>query len=262
MIKSFLAALMMFTRLPLWRFVQVDKKYYTHILLYWPLVGFLTGLITWGILFLASFVLPPAVACILAVIGRLLLTGALHEDGLADFLDGFGGGQDKDRILRIMKDSYIGSYGTIGLIVYFLLYASLLYSLAPCTLSCLGIIVGADVFSKLLSAIMINTLPYARTEETSKTKLLYRKIRGIEFTLMFVFCTVIVGLLPGFPEILGGMLLALLTVFCLRLYLNYKIGGYTGDCCGAVFLLTELAFYLGTSVLLYLHLPPLLFHIQ
>ena len=140
--RSFLAAIMMFTRLPLWRFVQVDKKYYSNVLLYWPLVGFITGFTTWAILYIVSTIgwadLP---ACILAIAARLLLTGALHEDGLADFFDGFGGGINKEKILAIMKDSHIGSYGTIGLIVYFFLYASFLYSLPTKDLA--GIIIGA-----------------------------------------------------------------------------------------------------------------------
>ena len=126
--KSLFAAIILFTRLPLWRIVRVDKKQYAEILLYWPIVGFLTGATTWGTLYLASWIMPLLPACVIAVIARLLLTGALHEDGLADFFDGFGGGHDKAGILRIMKDSHIGSYGTIGLILYFILYVSLLSS--------------------------------------------------------------------------------------------------------------------------------------
>ena len=126
--KSFLAAVMMFTRIPLWRIVQVDKKHYTGILLYWPVVGFLTGLTTWGVLRLTTPYVPALVACVLAVIARILLTGALPEDGFGDFCDGFGGGHGKESILRIMKDSHIGGYGVMGLILYFLLYVSLLSS--------------------------------------------------------------------------------------------------------------------------------------
>ena len=107
--KSLFAAIILFTRLPLWRIVRVDKKQYAEILLYWPIVGFLTGATTWGTLYLASWAMPLLPACVIAVIARLLLTGALHEDGLADFFDGFGGGHDKAGILRIMKDSHIGS---------------------------------------------------------------------------------------------------------------------------------------------------------
>ena len=129
--RTLLAALMMFTRLPLWRVVQVDKRYYRDILHCWSIVGFLTGAVTWGVLWLSAQVLPLLPACVLAVVARLLLTGALHEDGLADFFDGFGGGHDRESRLRIMKDSHIGSYGVIGLMAYFLLYVSLLYSLPP-----------------------------------------------------------------------------------------------------------------------------------
>lgn len=243
--KGILAALMMFTRLPLWRIYQVDKKYYTGILLYWPLVGFVTGITTWGVLRLASSVLPLLPACILAVCARLLLTGALHEDGLADFFDGFGGGQGKEGILRIMKDSHIGSYGTIGLISYFLLYVSLLASVpfpAPA-----GLILGADVLSKLGTAMMINTLPYARTEESSKTKVLYRHIRLWEFLLIAVICLIPLILLHT-P--LAAFLFPCLLLCCLRVYFSRKIGGYTGDCCGASVLLAEQLFYL-TALILY-----------
>lgn len=239
--RSFLAAIMMFTRLPLWRFVQVDKKYYSNVLLYWPLVGFITGFTTWSILYIVSTIgwadLP---ACILAIAARLLLTGALHEDGLADFFDGFGGGINKERILAIMKDSHIGSYGTIGLIVYFFLYASFLYSLPTNALA--GIIIGADVLSKFVTAFMINTLDYARTEETSKTKVLYNPISLHKFMLMAVICIIPLYFLgTNFWAVIPMILITI----GLRYYFKRKIGGYTGDCCGASVLLSEQAFYLG-----------------
>ena len=67
----------------------------------------------------SSFIFPPVVAVLLGVAARVLVTGALHEDGLADFFDGFGGGTERDSVLRIMKDSHIGSYGVLGLVFYF-----------------------------------------------------------------------------------------------------------------------------------------------
>lgn len=241
--KSLLAALMMFTRLPLWRFVQVDKKYYSRILLYWPIVGFLTGLVTWGTLYLASLVMPLLPACVIAVTARLLLTGALHEDGLADFFDGFGGGSDKESILRIMKDSHIGSYGTIGLIAYFILYVSLLSSFY--SLSIPGVIIGADVASKLCTAIMINTLPYARTAENSKTQVLYSKISLTEFGGVAVISLTGLWLLSA-P--LLAFVPVIVAVIGLRWYFHHKIGGYTGDCCGATVLLAEQFFYIGATI--------------
>ena len=106
--RSLLAAIMMFTRLPLWRIVNVDKRYFMDVIKYWPLVGFMTGATTGGVLWLSAQIVPLEVACILAIIARILLTGALHEDGLADFFDGFGGGTSKEKILAIMTDSHIG----------------------------------------------------------------------------------------------------------------------------------------------------------
>ena len=241
--RTLLAALMMFTRLPLWRVVQVDKRYYRDILHCWSMVGFLTGAVTWGVLWLSAQVLPLLPACVLAVAARLLLTGALHEDGLADFFDGFGGGHDRESRLRIMKDSHIGSYGVIGLIAYFLLYVSLLYSLPPGSWA--ASILAADVLSKLMTAAMIDSLPYARTEETSKTKVLYNRLNYVRFNLITAGCAVALYFLASSC---WGLLPALLVSLGLRFYFKRKINGYTGDCCGAAVLLTEQAYYLGTVI--------------
>ena len=105
---------------------RVPAKYFKRIVPYWPLAGWLTGGITVGVLWIAAQILPISIAWVLAILSRLLITGCLHEDGLADFFDGFGGGTTKERTLAIMKDSQIGSYGVIGLIVYFLLLFLLL----------------------------------------------------------------------------------------------------------------------------------------
>lgn len=244
MVKGFLAAFMMFTRLPLWRIIQVDKKYYTQVLSYWPLVGFVTGFTTWGVLYVTSQVMPLLPACILAIAARILLTGALHEDGLADFLDGFGGGHDKEKILSIMKDSHIGSYGTIGLIIYFIFYTAQLSSFYSLTLP--GVIIGADVLSKLCSAAMISTLSYARTEESSKNKVVYRRTPVTEFIVISLFCLVALWLLHT-P--LLALIPTMFIVGCLRWYFKRKIGGYTGDCCGATVLIAEQFFYIGTTII-------------
>ena len=106
------ASLIFFTRLPFWRLHQPPKECYSRVVEHWPLVGWLTGGVMAATLYFGSMVLPYTVAVLLAIAARLLLTGALHEDGLADFFDGFGGGgNDRQRILDIMKDSHIGTYG-------------------------------------------------------------------------------------------------------------------------------------------------------
>ncbi len=244
--RSLLAAIMMFTRLPLWRIVNVDKRYFTDVIKYWPIVGFLTGATTGGVLWVAAQFVPLEVACVLAIIARILLTGALHEDGLADFFDGFGGGNSKEKILAIMKESHIGCYGTIGLVLYFMLYYSLLSSFDPAMV--FPIVIAADCFSKLCTAVMINTLPYARKEEESKIKLVYSKVR----TLIFVLVGVIT-LVPFFflkdASFCFAMIPAVVTAIGLRFFLKLKIGGYTGDCCGASVLIIEQVFYLSVLVI-------------
>ena len=244
--RSLLAAIMMFTRLNLWLIVNVDKRYFTDVIKYWPIVGFLTGATTGGVLWLAAQFVPLEVACVLAIIARILLTGALHEDGLADFFDGFGGGTSKEKILAIMKDSHIGCYGTIGLVLYFMLYYSLLSSFDPAMV--FPIVIAADCFSKLCTAVMINTLPYARKEEESKIKLVYSKVR----TLIFVLVGVIT-LVPFFflkdASFCFAMIPAVVTAVGLRFFLKLKIGGYTGDCCGASVLIIEQVFYLSVLVI-------------
>ena len=195
-------------------------------------------------LYFGSMVLPHAVAVIAAIAVRLLITGALHEDGLADFMDGFGGGGDRERILAIMKDSHIGTYGVLGLIIYMLLLGTALYSM-PVTVAALAIL-GADPFSKMVTSQLVNMLPYARREEEAKNKTVYRKpsfAAGLSLTVQ--------GLLPmiimiWLTSISWYLVIAIppLAMYFLYLLMLRKIRGYTGDCCGAVCLLVELAVYL------------------
>ena len=126
----FLAALIFFTRLPWWRLRAVPKEAFEHVVDYWPFIGWLTGGVMAAVFYLASYLgLSTLMAALLTIVSRLLLTGALHEDGLADFCDGFGGGTTRERTLSIMKDSHIGTYGVIGLLFYFGLFLAGLLSL-------------------------------------------------------------------------------------------------------------------------------------
>ena len=107
--NNVLAAFIMLTRLPFWKIKEVPAECFKHVVPYWPLVGWLTGGVMAAVLWLAGQIMPVSLAWILALIARLLVTGCLHEDGLADFLDGFGGGTTRERTLAIMKDSHIGN---------------------------------------------------------------------------------------------------------------------------------------------------------
>ena len=245
------AAFIFFTRLPFWRLHEPPKECYKTVVEHWPLTGWLTGGAMAATLYFGSLVMPYPIVVVSAIVVRLLITGALHEDGLADFFDGFGGGgKDRQRILDIMKDSHIGTYGVLGLIVYFMLMFGILISLKP-MLAALTIL-AADPYSKMVTSELIIMLPYARTEETAKNKTIYRKIdwkAGVSLAIQ--------GLLPMVAYLWYTELAWEFVIFlpCLVMYFLYlliwrRIHGYTGDCCGAVCLLVELAVYLVVCALL------------
>ena len=249
-----LAAFIFFTRLPFWRLRQPPKACYKTVVEHWPLTGWLTGGAMAAVVYFGSMVMPYALALLLAIATRLLLTGALHEDGLADFFDGFGGGgTDRQRILDIMKDSHIGTYGVAGLIFYFALLIVSLLSL-PSEMAPIAIL-AADPYSKMVTSQLVLMMPYARNEETAKSHTVYRKpsaAAGISLAVQ--------GLLPmaGFlwlTRLSWEMVIFLpcIVMYFLYLFIWRRLRGYTGDCCGAVCLLVELAVYL---VLAYLTFIP------
>lgn len=200
-------------------------------------------------LWVGSMYLPYMMAILLAIIARLLITGALHEDGLADFLDGFGGGgSDRERILSIMKDSHIGTFGVLGLILYEMLLFVTLCSMSP-RMAALAILV-ATPYARMLTAQLIMMMPYARREEEAKAKIIYRKMNwqaGIGLAIQ--------GLLPMVAFLWWSGINWEMVIFvpCIALYFLYlfiwkKLSGYTGDCCGAVCLIVELTTLLAICV--------------
>ena len=240
-----LAAFIFFTRLPFWRLREVPAECFKHVVPYWPLVGWLTGGLLAGSCWLFAQLMPLPTAFLLAVIVRLLATGCLHEDGWADFCDGFGGGTTRERTLAIMKDSHIGTYGVIGLIGYFLLLWQL--HVLPVGTLCVLLLCG-DCWSKFCASQLINFLPYARKEEESKAKVVYNRMSGGE--LLLAFGAGIGPLLCCLPLCFWPATLAPLLMSSLLIrWMKVRLQGYTGDCCGATFVLCELSFYLTCIVL-------------
>jgi len=247
------AAFIFFTRLPFWRLHQPPRQCYESVVEWWPLTGWLTGGVMAAIILLSAqfSIVNYQLSIIIAITARILLTGALHEDGLADFFDGFGGGgTDRQRILAIMKDSHIGTYGVLGLNLYIALLFLCLNSMTPLTAAMT--IAAADPYAKMLGAQMTQMMPYARTEETSKAHTVYRRMSLLSGMLLAVQ-----GLLPMAAYIYllheGIDWQWLLFVPCLVMYVLYlfvwrRLRGYTGDCCGAFFLLIELSVYIVVSL--------------
>ena len=148
-----------------------------------------------------------------------------------------------------MKDSHIGTYGVIALIFYFALLCGVLLSLPPMT--AVFAILAGDPLSKMFASQIVNFMPYARRQEEAKNKTVYRPISmGATVSLALQ------GLLPSIPFLLfaevtwwQAVLVPILAATLLFVIIWRRLQGYTGDCCGAVCLLTELSFYLAVLIL-------------
>lgn len=248
------AALIFFTRLPFWRIYQPPKDSYKAVVEYWPLVGWLTGAAMGGTIILGSMFMPYPLAVVAAILLRVIMTGALHEDGLADFTDGFGGGgSNRQRILDIMKDSRIGTYGVIGLVAYFALLYTSLISLSPTVAG--ATVAVADPFAKMVAGQIIQMMPYARTEEQSKAHNIYRKISMPGAIGLALQGLIPLGLMWMFTQsniAIGNIILTpCVVMYLLYLLINKRLHGYTGDCCGAVFLIVELSVYISMAITVY-----------
>ncbi len=248
---------MFFTRLPLWRLASVERSYFERVVPLWPLAGWLTGGSMALVLWCADQTdVATGIAAALAIAVRCILTGALHEDGFADFCDAFGGGFDRERTLAIMKDSHIGTYGVLGLVFYMLLFWNMLSDLIDSGLSPLTVI-AADALAKGLSSTIIYVLPYARTAAAAKNRLVYARPPLPErmLTLVLALTPLLIACLAAPDDVPSPaqwcMALVLPVAVCAMLFrwMHSRIQGYTGDCCGATFILSELSIYLSLCIM-------------
>jgi adenosylcobinamide-GDP ribazoletransferase len=242
----FFAALRFFTRLPVPRWVGHSQDQLDHAARYFPLVGVIVGLIGAAITEGAAMALPVSLAILCGMAATLLATGAFHEDGFADTVDGFGGGWERARILEIMKDSRIGSYGAIGIGMMLLAKFTALSEIEAAgepPLLAVALIAGHAV-SRFASTTLIFALDYARVDDTSKSKPLARKLSPGELVVAAIFGLAPCMLLPDVQILVALAAVAFVTLLAGR-YFKRHLGGYTGDCLGATQQVAELAFYLG-----------------
>lgn len=237
----FRTALMFYTRVPVGKINGYSEGMLNKSTRYFPLIGLLVGGVAAFTFWTANLILPGPIAVLLSMAATILFTGAFHEDGFADFCDGFGGGYTPEKILDIMKDSRIGTYGSIGLLLMLLLKFFTLNEFAPVIIPI--VLISGHMFSRLFPVFLIYTAEYVRLDETSKVKPV-GKVDGAS-TLIFALVT---GVLPLFfiPWQWTVAVVVVLTVIFLffRNYVKRKLGGYTGDVLGALQQLCELFFYI------------------
>lgn len=244
-LRLFFIALQFFTRLPIPRWVGFEPDWLQHASRYFPAVGIVVGGAAAGVYALAAWLLPQPVAVLLSTIAGIYLTGAFHEDGFADACDGMGGGMTRERVLQIMSDSRIGAYGAIGIMLLLALKcAALAY------LPFHGVIAAlllAHPVSRLMAAALIWRLDYVKGE--GKAKPLAQRMSHAEFLVASGLALLpALGLLwlgwLAWPALLAALLaMALCAIWLARKFVQ-RIGGYTGDCLGAVQQACELACYL------------------
>jgi adenosylcobinamide-GDP ribazoletransferase len=243
-IQIFFTALMFYTRIPCPKWVTHEADYLNKATRYFPLVGWIVGLVTFAVFWGSHFLFGTQVAVILAISAAILTTGAFHEDGFADACDGFGGGWTKEKILDIMKDSRIGAFGATGLVMLLLLKYSVFSYMIFDGINwrwLLLVLITVHAMARLTAISISFVLPYSREDESSKAKPIskgftWKELAGSMFFGLLPY-SIVVSRHVYYLAILPPLLL--LVFFAVR-YLKKWLGGYTGDCLGAAEQLAEL----------------------
>jgi adenosylcobinamide-GDP ribazoletransferase len=238
-------AILFFTRFPLSSKSSYRASDSIHAIRYLPLIGVFIGLWASAVFLLMHHLFSSEISVFFSMISTILLTGAIHEDGFADFCDSLGGMTPEKR-LQIMKDPNMGAFGVIGLLGIlsgkFLFLVHIKTSHLPCVL------ISGHVFSRFFILFFMLFLPYAGNLETSKSLSLVETIHIKNIGIATVL-TILVLLAVPYYVFVSIPILILITLI-LFFYYRKSIGGYTGDYLGAAQQLTELAHYF--SLILYL----------
>lgn len=242
-LEYFFGALGFFTRLPVPTWVGYSAEGLQRSARYFPAVGLLVGAIAALAYVLTGLVWPKTLAVLAAMGATIYATGAFHEDGLSDMADGLGGGWTKEQALAIMKDSRVGSYGVVTMVLVLLGKFMALIELKEVWIP--AALVAGHAVSRFCATLLLRTLDYVRPEDTpSKARPLASRIGNGELALAGAFALAGLLLLPPGPALRGCLLAGAVTLWLARL-LQRRLGGYTGDCLGATQQGAELAFYLG-----------------
>ncbi len=247
----FLTAIMFYTRIPVPRWAAYDADNLSAATRYFPLVGYIVAMVSWLVYIACRYLFSVEISVIMSTLAGVLLTGAFHEDGLADVCDGFGGGWTKEKILSIMKDSRVGTYGVVGLIfILALKFFSLVQLSIFDSWHLVLVLLVAHSLSRMAAVFIIYFSVYAREDADSKSKPVARQL-STENLAVATLWTIIP--LAGLMYIDVFCLLIIIPVIGLTIYLrwyfNKWIDGYTGDCLGATQQLNEIVIYLSVIAL-------------
>jgi len=239
--QVFLLAVGFLTRIPIPADPDFSDEKLNGASRYFPAVGLLVACAA-ALVFVAAVAIfnNSLIAVLLSMASSILLTGAFHEDGFADSCDGFGGGWRAEDVLRIMKDSRIGTYGAVALVLVLGLKAAAL-SAMPSTGLVVSALLWAHIVSRWLATSYLLDLNYVRGEGKSKPlattmPLSHWLWSGLPVLILFIF--------TDMPPLLPLCLVLLVFRFAFAAYLRRRIGGYTGDALGAAQQVIEIIIYL------------------
>lgn len=236
--RDMAAAIQFLTRIPL-PWLAYDPNALSRSAKYFPLVGGLLGLAAGSLFLFLSAHLPVTLAALVTVLFTVMATGALHEDGLADVADAFGGGWSREQVLTILKDSRIGSYGALAIVFSIAARTALLAALPTARVLPYGI--AAHVLSRWTVLPLGCMLPAARKEASQGARL----ARQISVASVSIATAAVVAIAAYLLRMAAWapMLAVLVTTSASGFYFRRRIGGVTGDCFGAVIQLAEIAVY-------------------
>lgn len=245
-IHYFLNAWVFFTRFPGPVNAFYTTQYQKKAILYFPVIGLLTGGLAAILLSVLMYIFTLEIAVVMGLIFCVIITGGLHEDGFADFCDGFGASGQKDKILTIMKDSGTGAYAVMGLTGIHFLKVFALSDSDPFYLP--FIIIAGHSTSRFMAMLPVFYLDYVSAYKTKAHAYVYK------MPWYYLIMPLLTALLPflylDLQHLLILPVLLLLTIF-MNQYFYSKIGGYTGDCLGALQQINETVFYLFTGSVLW-----------
>lgn len=245
--NSFLVAVQFMTRLPVSRGIKYSPDALAKSAVFFPAIGLLIGAGGGALYWLFSPHVSRDIVVLVVLVYLVTITGGLHEDALGDAADGFGGAREKDRILLIMHDSRIGSFGSVAITLSLLARFVLLTNLASAKF--VSFLIAGQVLGRWTALPLAFFLPSARENEAGQGNLIAQKVTPLSFAAGTFLALTIVALALRAAAI-PAILIAVLVVAISGFYFWRRIGGITGDCLGATNQLTEIAVYLIGAVLL------------
>jgi len=240
--KHLQLAISFYTRVPVPK--NLDYTQLPQAVLYLPMIGWLVGGCAAVVFYVSALLWSKLTALILSLIATVLLTGSFHEDGFADVCDSFGGGYGKAQILTIMKDSRVGSYALVGLVLLLALKLSVWMELPMNELPWL--LLAGHSISRFPPLLLMYRYDYARADNSKSKDVLHKpSIRDLLIAASFALLPML--LLPALCGL--AIVPVLLVTHGLGHYFYRHIGGYTGDCLGTSQQIAEVIFYLTVSSL-------------